>query len=88
MFVLIVYCFDTFHVKGRMEMVCRKFTFLTSLFYLILGNKMLNLTGRRMFQREVNHGCLFFYSLFISSNILHNLLKKDLKKLLIKNIIY
>ena len=49
-FVLIFSGFDTFYAQGKVEMVCRTFAVLTLPCSLILGNKMLHLTKKRIFQ--------------------------------------
>ena len=56
MFVLLFSGFDAFHAEGKMRMDCRIFTILTLPCYLILNKMMLDLTGKGMFQREVNLG--------------------------------
>ena len=61
MFVLLFSGFDTFHAQGKMGMVCRTFAILTLPCYLILDNKMLDLTKKGIFQRGVNHGWYCFW---------------------------
>ena len=60
-FVLLFCGFDTFHVQGKMGMVCGTFFILMLPCYIILDDKMLDLTGKSSFQRGVNHGwhCLW-----------------------------
>ena len=60
MFVLLISGFDTLQAQGKLGMVCRTFFILTLPCYLILNNKMLDITGKSMFQGGVNHGCHFF----------------------------
>ena len=59
-FVLIFSGFDTFYAQGKVEMVCRTFAVLTLPCSLILGNKMLHLTKKRIFQQGVSHGGTVF----------------------------
>ena len=61
MFVLLFSGFDTFHAQGKMRMVCRTFAIHTLPCYLILNKMMFDLTGKSMFQREVNHGWHCFW---------------------------
>ena len=56
MFVLLFSGFGTFPRQGKMSMVCRTFAILTLPCYLILNKMMLDLTGKGIFQRAVNHG--------------------------------
>ena len=60
-FVLVISGFDTLHAQGKIGIVCRTFAILTLPCYLILNNKMLDLTRKGMFQRGVNHGCHSFW---------------------------
>ena len=61
MFVLIFSGFDTFHAQGKIETVCRTFVIQTLPCYLTFGNKMLELTGKGIFQGGVNHGWHSFW---------------------------
>ena len=55
MFLLLFSGFDTSHAQGNMRMICRTFAILTLPCYLILNKMMLDLTGKGMLQRGVNH---------------------------------
>ena len=63
MFVLLFSGFDTFHAQGKMRLVCGTFAVLTLPCYLILNKMMLDLTGKGMFRRGVNHGWHCFWSI-------------------------
>ena len=67
MFVLLCSGFGTFPAQGKMRMVCRTFAILTLTCYFILNKMMLDLTGKGMFQRGVNHG---WYCLWCTSYML------------------
>ena len=67
MFVLLFSGFGTFPAQGKMRMVCRTFAILTLTCYFILNKMMLDLTGKGMFQRGVNHG---WYCLWCTSYML------------------
>ena len=49
MFVILFSGFDTFHVQGKMRMVCRTFAIHTLPCYLILNKVMLNLTEEKVY---------------------------------------
>ena len=61
MFVLLFSGFDAFHAEGKMRMDCRIFAIFTLPCYLILNKMMLDLTGKCMLQRGVNHGWHCFW---------------------------
>ena len=48
--------FDSAHAQENLVMVCTTFSILILPFYLILHIKMLDLAGKGMLQRGVNHG--------------------------------
>ena len=61
MFLPLFFGFDTSHAQGKMRMVCRTFVILTLPCYLILNKMLLDLTGKGMLQRGVNHGWHCFW---------------------------